>query len=71
MFSAGTAYNNFEIYAVTLDGKRRSVVQSAGGLTLLDVAPDGRWIASRDDQWKEILALAPGRTASATSPGSI
>jgi hypothetical protein len=37
------------------------VVQSAGGLTLLDVAPDGRWIASRDDHWRESPVLAPGQ----------
>ncbi len=60
MFSAGTAYNNFQIYAVALDGKRRTAIQSAGGLTILDVAPDGRWIASRDDQWRETEVLAPG-----------
>jgi Tol biopolymer transport system component len=61
MFSAGTAYNNFEIFGVTLSGQRRQVVQSAGGLTLLDVAPDGRWIASRDDHWRESPVLAPGQ----------
>ncbi len=62
MYSAGLSYYDFEIRAVTLQGKRRSIVQSAGGLTLLDVARDGRWLASRDDQWKEVLALAPGDT---------
>ena len=60
LYSAGVSYYDFEILGVTLDGKRRSIVQSAGGLTLLDVARDGRWLASRDDQWKEVLALAPG-----------
>ena len=35
MFSAGTAYNNFQIYAVALYGKRRTAIQSAGGLTIL------------------------------------
>jgi Tol biopolymer transport system component len=61
MFSAGTAYNTFQIYAVTLDGKRRTALQSPGGLTILDVAPDGRWIASRDDYWRETPVLAPGQ----------
>ncbi|MGE5277684.1 MAG: protein kinase domain-containing protein [Acidobacteriota bacterium] len=61
MFSAGTAYNNFEIFAVSLAGRRRTALQSAGGLTLLDVAPDGRWIASRDDHWRETPVLAPGQ----------
>jgi hypothetical protein len=61
MFSAGTAYNNFEIYGVTLSGQRRKAVQSAGGLTLLDVGPDGRWITSRDDHWRETPVLVPGQ----------
>ncbi|HTO88718.1 MAG TPA: protein kinase [Thermoanaerobaculia bacterium] len=61
MFSAGTAYNNFEVYAVNLSGERRTALQSAGGLTLLDVSPDGRWIASRDDLWKETPVLGPGQ----------
>ncbi|HKD19512.1 MAG TPA: hypothetical protein VKG23_16790, partial [Thermoanaerobaculia bacterium] len=62
MFSAGRAYNNFEIYAVTLAGRRRTALQSAGGLTILDVAADGRWIASRDDLWKEMSGIAPGES---------
>jgi Tol biopolymer transport system component len=61
LFSAGTSYYDFEIYAMRLDGKRRSIVQSAGGLTVLDAAPDGRLIASRDVQWKEVPVLAPGQ----------
>ena len=62
MYSAGVAYNDLAIYASKVDGKPRSIVQSAGGLVLLDVARDGRWLASRDDQWKEILAVAPGES---------
>ncbi|HEY6929270.1 MAG TPA: hypothetical protein VJA66_06305, partial [Thermoanaerobaculia bacterium] len=60
MFSAGTAYNTFQIYAVTPGGKLRIALQSAGGLTIHDIASDGRWIASRDDQWRDMPALAPG-----------
>jgi hypothetical protein len=60
LFSGGTAYNAFEIYGVMLDGRRRTAVQSAGGLTIHDVAADGRWIASRDDVWRDIPVLAPG-----------
>jgi len=61
LFSAGSSYFDFEIDAVKLDGTRRSVVQSAGGLTVLDAAADGRVIASRDVQWKEVPALGPGQ----------
>ena len=61
LFSAGASYSDFAIYAVTPEGKRRNVVQGAGGLTILDVAPDGRWIVSRDDQWREIPTLGAGQ----------
>ena len=62
LFSAGADYDRFEVQAVTLGGRRRSVVQSAGGLTILDVASDGRWIVSRDDIWREMQTLGPGQT---------
>ena len=61
LFSAGDAYNDFRVFGVALDGRLRSVAQSAGGLTLLDVAPDGRWIASRDDLWREMFFSGPGQ----------
>ena len=62
LFSAGNAYNDFKVYAVTLDGRRRIAAESAGGLTILDVAPDGRWIASRDDFFRDMPVQAPGET---------
>jgi hypothetical protein len=62
MFSAGTAYNDFKVYAVTLDGRLRIALESAGGLTILDVAPDGRWLATRDDFFRDMPVLAPGET---------
>jgi dipeptidyl aminopeptidase/acylaminoacyl peptidase len=62
MFSAGTAYNNFKVYAVTLDGRLRIALESAGGLTIHDVAPDGRWLATRDDFFRDMPVLAPGET---------
>jgi Tol biopolymer transport system component len=60
LFSGGTDYFSLEVFGVGLDGKRRSAAQSAGGITILDVAPDGRWLTSRDENWRDILALAPG-----------
>ncbi len=61
MFSAGTAYNNFKVYAVSLSGRRRVALESAGGLTIQDVQKDGRWIASRDDFLREMPVLASGQ----------
>jgi serine/threonine protein kinase/Tol biopolymer transport system component len=62
MFSAGTAYNNFRVYAVTLLGKRRIALESAGGLTIHDVRGDGHWLATRDDHFREMPGLGPGQT---------
>jgi Tol biopolymer transport system component len=63
MFSAGNAWNNFKVYGVTLDGRLRIALESAGGLTIQDVAPDGRWLATRDDYFRDMPVLAPGETA--------
>jgi tRNA A-37 threonylcarbamoyl transferase component Bud32/Tol biopolymer transport system component len=62
MFSAGTAYNNFRVYAVDLSGKRRVALESAGGLTIHDIRADGRWLATRDDFFREMPVLAPGQS---------
>jgi Tol biopolymer transport system component len=61
LYSGGAAYSSFTIYAVNLAGKRRAALQSAGGLTIQDVTSDGRWIASRDDHYREMPVLAPGQ----------
>jgi eukaryotic-like serine/threonine-protein kinase len=61
MFSAGTAYNNFKVYAVGLSGQRRIALESAGGLTIHDVRSDGRWLATRDDFFREMQVLGPGQ----------
>ncbi len=61
LFSAGTAYNNFKVYAVSLSGRRRVALQSAGGLTIQDVRKDGKWIVTRDDLMRDMQVLAPGQ----------
>ena len=63
LFSGGNSYSDFKIYAVTLSGKRRIALESAGGLTLQDVSREGRWLASRDDIGTGILVKAPGEKA--------
>jgi serine/threonine protein kinase len=62
LFSAGDAYNNFKIYAVDLSGRRREAVQSAGGVTIQDVASDGRWLVTRDDFLQSMMVRGPGET---------
>ena len=63
LFSAGTAYNNFKVYAADLRGRRRDALVSAGGVTIRDVGSDGRWLVTRDDYLRRMLVLAPGQAA--------
>ncbi len=60
LFSAGLSYAQFKVYAVSLSGILRPALESAGGLTLYDVARDGRWLAARDDIGWTMRVMAPG-----------
>jgi Tol biopolymer transport system component len=62
MFSAGNSWNDFKVYGVTLEGDLRIALESAGGLTIQDIAADGRWLATRDDIFRDMPVLAPGAT---------
>ncbi len=59
LFSASYGGYAWTMYAVTLAGKRRVALESAGGLTIHDVARDGRWLATRDDQRSGIMVHTP------------
>jgi DNA-binding winged helix-turn-helix (wHTH) protein/Tol biopolymer transport system component len=61
-FSAGQAGIERRIYAVDLSGHQRLVFRSPGGVTLQDIASDGRVILTRDEQRVGMMALAPGAT---------
>jgi eukaryotic-like serine/threonine-protein kinase len=61
-FAAGNDYKNTRIYAVDLRGRRRTVLQSPGGLTIHDVARDGRQLVTRDDHAREAFVLPAGQT---------
>ena len=63
LFSAGKSYSDFAVLAVTTSGRRRTALESAGGLTIRDVRPDGRWLATRDDFVQAMPVLVPGQTA--------
>ncbi len=63
LFSAGKTYSDFSVLAVTPEGRRRTALESAGGLTIRDVRPDGRWLATRDDFLQGMPVLAAGQTA--------
>jgi Tol biopolymer transport system component len=49
LFSASLNGGSYTVYDVTMAGKRRVAYQSPGGLTIQDVARDGRWLATRGD----------------------
>ncbi|MGD1021830.1 MAG: winged helix-turn-helix domain-containing protein [Candidatus Sulfotelmatobacter sp.] len=61
-FSAAPAGLERRIYAVDLSGRQRLVFRVPGGVTLHDIASDGRVLLTRDQQRKGIMALGPGAT---------
>src|SRR6185295_2700507 len=63
LFSAGNSSTAFNILAVTLSGRRRTALESAGGLTIHDARPDGQWLATREDSVQVMMVLAPGMSS--------
>ena len=60
LFSASQSGGSYTVYAVTLGGKRRIAYQPPGGLTIQDVARDGRWLATRGDFRYGAMVRTPG-----------
>jgi len=60
LFSASLSGGSFTVYAVTPAGRRRVAYQPPGGLTIQDVARDGRWLATRGDFRYAALVHTPG-----------
>jgi DNA-binding winged helix-turn-helix (wHTH) protein/Tol biopolymer transport system component len=60
LFSATQAGLQRHIYAVDLQGNVRLEYSAPGGVTLQDIAPDGRFLVTRDEQRAGIMALSPG-----------
>ncbi len=60
LFSASLSGGSFTVYAVTTAGKRRIAYQAPGGLTIQDVARDGRWLATRVDFRYAAMVHTPG-----------
>jgi eukaryotic-like serine/threonine-protein kinase len=59
-FSATQAGLQRRVYAVSLDGKQRLVFRTPGGVTLQDIAPDGRVLLTNDEQRSGIFGMAEG-----------
>jgi len=61
-FSAAQAGLERRIYAVNLSGRQRLAYHALGGVTLQDIAPDGRVLLTRDENRAGMMGLAPGAT---------
>jgi DNA-binding winged helix-turn-helix (wHTH) protein/Tol biopolymer transport system component len=61
-FSATEAGLERRIYAVDLSGHQRLAYRALGGVTLQDIAPDGRVLLTRDENRAGMMGLAPGAT---------
>ncbi len=59
-FSATQAGLERRIYAVDLTGRLRLAYQALGGVTLHDIAPDGRVLLTRDENRAGMIGAAPG-----------
>ena len=59
-FSAAQAGSERQIYAVDLSGHQRLIFRAPGGVTLQDIASDGRVLVTRDEERNGMMALSPG-----------
>ncbi len=59
-FSAAEAGLERSIYAVDLAGHQRRAYHALGGVTLQDIAPDGRVLLTRDENRAGMLGMAAG-----------
>ena len=59
-FSAARAGLERRIWAVSLDGRQRLAYQALGGVTLQDIAPDGRLLLTRDENRAGMRGETPG-----------
>ena len=59
-FSAAQAGAGLNVQSATLSGKTREVLTGAGGIRLLDIAPDGRLLISRSESQSTVAASIAG-----------
>jgi len=59
-FSAAEAGLQRRVYAVDMQGHLRQGFRAPGGVTLEDIAPDGRLLLTRDEQRAGIMGLTSG-----------
>ena len=61
-FSATETGLQRRIYAVDMQGHLRQSFRAPGGVTIQDIAPDGRLLLTRDEQRSGIMGSTPGAT---------
>jgi dipeptidyl aminopeptidase/acylaminoacyl peptidase len=61
-YTAGDKHGNRLLRAVTLDERKRVVLEAPGGLTIWDTAQDGRVLLTRDDTRRSMIGLPPSAT---------
>jgi Tol biopolymer transport system component/tRNA A-37 threonylcarbamoyl transferase component Bud32 len=59
-FSGNTSGGKYQVHSTDLHGKSRLVLPSPGSLTIQDMAADGRWLVTRDDQPRRLTGHSPG-----------
>ena len=62
-FTASPGGAFLTLYGVDLSGHARVALGSAGGLTIHDVSPTGRWLVTRDDIRSGLSVMSPGASA--------
>jgi WD40 repeat protein len=61
-FTASRGGGPKSLWAVTISGQLRPVLQTAGTMTLRDIAPDGRALLSRETEELEMAAVIAGES---------
>ena len=62
-FTAGAGNTSRALRAVNLKRKQRVIFETAGSLTLWDIAPDGRVLLTQDEERSAMVGVPPGQTA--------
>jgi dipeptidyl aminopeptidase/acylaminoacyl peptidase len=63
VYSATLTAGDLQLHEITVGGVRLRRLPNTGSVTMHDIAPDGRWLVTRDDQLRRTFARGPGRNA--------
>lgn len=63
LFGGASDAGFYQVHSASLDGHERLVLPSAGNLYILDLAPSGRWLVTREDRTVRLFVRPPGASA--------